>query len=176
MPGLPADLVHRARAGEPQAVDEFVRREWAVVWRAAYAVTADSQLAEDAAQETFVRALRSLGQLRRGPVEPWLRRIAVNCAIDQLRRGPREVVGVEHVPDLPSGHPPTDQDADLIAAVLRLPDERRVVVVLHYWFDYTREEISTVLGIPRGTVASRLARALADLHTRVREMSDASRS
>lgn len=176
MTPLPTDVIRRARAGEPHAVDQFVRSQWAAVWRAAYAVTADPQLAEDAAQEAFVRALRSLGQLKRRPVEPWLRRIAVNCAIDQLRRRPRDVVGVEELPEVPSGQSASGEDADLMAAVLRLPPERRVVVVLHYWFGYTRDEISSALGIPSGTVASRLGRALTDLHTRVMEMSDASRS
>jgi RNA polymerase sigma-70 factor, ECF subfamily len=174
MTPLPTEVIRRARAGEPHAVETFVRSQWAAVWRAAYAVTADPQLAEDAAQEAFVRALRSLGQLRRRPVEPWLRRIAVNCAIDQLRRRPPDAIGIEELPELPSVQADAE-DADMMAAVLRLPYERRVVVVLHYWFGYTRKEISAVLGIPSGTVASRLGRALADLHTRVREMSDASR-
>jgi RNA polymerase sigma-70 factor (ECF subfamily) len=167
------EVVERARLGEPAAIDQFVRGLWAPVWRAAFAVTADAQLAEDAAQETFIRALRSLDHLTTGPLAPWLRRIAINCAIDQLRRRPHG--WVELAPDwawmaeLPSG------DADLVSAVLGLSLERRVVVVLHYWFGYTRNEISAALEIPPGTVASRLSRALDDLYLRLTEVPSVNR-
>ena len=143
-----------------------MRGHWAVVWRAAYAVTADSQLAEDTAQEAFVRAFRSLHQRKQDPLAPWLRRIAINCAIDQLRRRPSEWMS-EQVPEEPSSGVVCETDDDLLEAVLALPPERRVVVVLHFWFDYTRREISELLDVPQGTVASRLSRALDDLHTRV---------
>jgi RNA polymerase sigma-70 factor (ECF subfamily) len=150
-------------------VDAFVRENWAPVWRAAYAVTADAQLAEDAAQEAFVRALRSLHRLDGRPLRPWLRRIAVNCAIDQLRRRPRGWVGAELAPD-PGLAPPDGPDDDLVAAVLALPDDRRMVVVLHFWCDWTHREIADALGIPAGTVGSRLSRALDDLSLRVTEV------
>lgn len=163
-----ADIVRR-RAGAPEAIDEFVRANWAPVWRAAYAVTADAQLAEDAAQEAFVRALRSLHRLHGRPFGPWLRRIAVNAAIDQLRRRPRRWVGAELAPDLvpPAADVP---DADLMTAVLELPDERRTVVVMRFWLDWTQREIAAALDIPPGTVASRLSRALDDLSLRMTEV------
>jgi RNA polymerase sigma-70 factor (ECF subfamily) len=169
MPRDSADIVRRARAGAPEAIDEFVRANWPPVWRAAYAVTADAHIAEDAAQEAFVRALRSLRRLDGRPLQPWLRRIAVNCAIDQLRRRPRGWVGAELAPD--AATPPADgPDADLVAAVLALPDARRMVVVLHFWCDLTQREIAAELGIPPGTVASRLSRALDELSQRVTEV------
>ena len=172
MPRDSADIVRRARAGTPEAVEDFVRANWALVWRAAYAVTGDAQLAEDAAQETFVRALRSLHHLRGRPVRPWLRRIAANCAIDQLRRRPRGWVGAELAPE--AGRLPADEpDDDLVTAVLALPVERRMVVVLHFWCDWTHREIASVLGIPPGTVASRLSRALDELSLRVTEVRSA---
>jgi RNA polymerase sigma-70 factor (ECF subfamily) len=167
MSSISKERLRRIRLGDRQEVEEFVRGQWRSVWRAAYAVTADTQLAEDAAQEAFIRALRSLAQLRGGPVEPWLRRIAVNCAIDQLRRRPHESGGHESLPEPAAIELSADDDAELMQAVLGLPQERRVVVVLHFWFDYTRREISDLLEIPQGTVASRLSRALDDLHLRV---------
>jgi RNA polymerase sigma-70 factor, ECF subfamily len=170
MAHVSADIVQRARLGEPGAIDEFVRGCWAHVWRAAYAVTGDAQLAEDAAQEAFVRALRSLDSLKPVPVGPWLRRIAINCAVDQLRRRRGEWVGSELTTDSSYLDEPSVGDADLAAAVLGLSLERRVVVVLHYWFDYTHQEISTVLEVPAGTVASRLSRALDDLYLRIAEV------
>jgi RNA polymerase sigma-70 factor (ECF subfamily) len=173
MAHVSADIVQRARRGEPAAIDEFVRGHWAPVWRAAFAITADAQLAEDAAQEAFIRALRSLDQLKERAVGPWLRRIAINCAIDQLRRRPNG--WVEPAPDSAYMDQLPDGDADLVSAVLGLSLERRVVVVLHYWFDYTRNEISAVLEIPPGTVASRLSRALDDLYLRVTEVPSGNR-
>ena len=165
----PADVLRAARAGNPEAVEGFVRDNWALVWRAAFAVTADAQLAEDAAQEAFIRALRSLHRLDGRPLHPWLRRIAVNCAIDQLRRRPRGWVGADLAPE--AGLEPLDGiDDDLATAVLALPPERRLVVVLHFWCDWTHREIAAALGIPTGTVASRLSRALDELSLRVTEV------
>jgi RNA polymerase sigma-70 factor (ECF subfamily) len=169
------DVVQRARFGESAAIEEFVRENWALVWRAAYAVTADAQLAEDAAQEAFIRALRSLDHLKSRPFGPWLRRIAINCAIDQLRRRPNDWVGSELTPDSACLDELPRPGRDLVAAVLGLPLERRVVVVLHYWFDYTHKEISTLLQIPMGTVASRLSRALDELYLRVTEVPSGNR-
>ena len=142
----------------------------APVWQAAYAVTADAQLAEDAAQEAFIRALRSLHHLKGRPVGPWLRRVAINSAIDQLRRRPRGWVGSELAPDLTDTDAPAGTDGDLAEAVLGLSRERRLVVVLHYWLGYTHKEIGALLGIPAGTVASRLSRALAELSLRMTEV------
>jgi RNA polymerase sigma-70 factor, ECF subfamily len=170
MPSVSSDLVQRALLGAPGAVDEFVRGHWALVWRAAYAVTADAQLAEDASQEAFVRALRSLHHLKGRPCGPWLRRIAINCAIDQLRRRPDGWVESQLLPEPACIDGPASADDDLVAAVLGLSPERRLVVVLHFWFDYTHREIGTLLRIPAGTVASRLSRALADLSLQMTEV------
>jgi RNA polymerase sigma-70 factor, ECF subfamily len=170
MRSLSTDIVERARGGAPDAIEEFVRGNWAPVWQAAYAVTADAQLAEDAAQEAFIRALRSLHHLKGRPVGPWLRRVAINSAIDQLRRRPRGWVDSELAPDLTDTDAPTGTDGDLAAAVLGLSCERRLVVVLHYWLGYTHKEIGALLGIPAGTVASRLSRALAELSLRMTEV------
>jgi RNA polymerase sigma-70 factor, ECF subfamily len=170
MPHNLDDTTRRARAGGPEAIDAFVHAHWPTVWRAAYAITVDAQLAEDAAQETFLRALRALDRLDRRPVEPWLRRIAANTAIDQLRRRPRGWVPAELAPE-PAGADPAAGDDNLMAAVLGLPYERRVVVVLHFWLDFSHREIARALAIPMGTVASRLNRALADLALRLTEVS-----
>jgi RNA polymerase sigma-70 factor, ECF subfamily len=175
MADVSTDIVRRARLGEPAAIDQFVRGHWALVWRAAYAVTVDVQLAEDAAQEAFIRALRSFDSLKPVPAGPWLRRIAINCAVDQLRRRRSDWVGSDQAPDVTFVDDLAAGDSDLAAAVLGLPVERRVVVVLHYWFDYTHQEISSVLEIPAGTVASRLSRALDDLYLRVTEVPSGNR-
>jgi RNA polymerase sigma-70 factor (ECF subfamily) len=84
-------------------------------------------------------------------------------------------VGSDQSPDATFVDELAAGDSDLAAAVVALPVERRVVVVLHYWFDYTHQEISSVLEIPAGTVASRLSRALDDLYLRVTEVPSGNR-
>ena len=136
-------------------------RHWQRVWRAAYAVTGDRELANDAAQDAFIRAGGALHRFdRRRPIEPWLVRIAVNRAIDLVRARRREAA--DELPEALAFDPPLP-DEELRAALQRLGPERRAVIALHYWFDYTTPEIAEVLGVPVGTVNSRLARALRDL-------------
>ena len=135
---------------------------WPRVWRAAYATTGDRELASDAAQDAFIRAGAALHRFdRRRPIEPWLVRIAVNRAIDLVRARRREY-GEDDLPETFAFDPPSP-DEELQDALRRLPPERRAVIALHYWFDYTTPEIAEVLGVPVGTVNSRLARALRDL-------------
>jgi RNA polymerase sigma-70 factor, ECF subfamily len=141
---------------------EIFDRHWQRVWRAAYAVSGDRELASDAAQDAFMRAGAALHRFdRRRPVEPWLVRIAVNRAIDLVRARRREA-GEEELPETLTFDPPQPDEA-LQEALRRLGPERRAVIALHYWLDYTTPEIAEVLGVPVGTVNSRLARALRDL-------------
>ncbi len=137
-------------------------RHWERVWRAAYAVAADRELASDAAQDAFIRAGAALHRFdRRRPIEPWLVRIAVNRAID-LVRGRRREAGEDELTEAFTFDPPLVDDS-LHEALRRLGPDRRAVIALHYWLDYTTPEIAEVLGVPVGTVNSRLARALRDL-------------
>ncbi|HKT44545.1 MAG TPA: sigma-70 family RNA polymerase sigma factor [Gaiellaceae bacterium] len=137
-------------------------RHWDRVWRAAYAVSGDRELASDAAQDAFIRAGAALHRFDRSrPVEPWLVRIAVNRAIDLVRARRRED-GEDELPETVAFDPPLPDD-DLGEALRRLGPERRAVIALHYWLDYTTPEIAEILGVPLGTVNSRLARALRDL-------------
>jgi len=141
---------------------EIFDRHWQRVWRAAYAVSGDRELASDAAQDAFVRAGAALHRFdRRRPLEPWLVRIAVNRAIDLVRARRREA-GDGELPETLVFDPPL-ADETLHGALRRLGPERRAVIALHYWLDYTTPEIAEVLGVPVGTVNSRLARALRDL-------------
>ena len=137
-------------------------RHWDRVWRAAYAVSGDRELASDAAQDAFIRAGAALHRFDRSrPVEPWLVRIAVNRAIDLVRARRRED-GEDELPETLVFDAPLPDD-DLGEALRRLGPERRAVIALHYWLDFTTPEIAEILGVPLGTVNSRLARALRDL-------------
>lgn len=157
-----AALLLAAKRGSSDALGALFDRYWPVVWRAAYAVTGQRELANDAAQDAFLRASGALAKFdHRRPLEPWLVRIVVNRAIDLLRVQ-RRLVAIEEADEEAVFDEPTLDD-ELVGSVARLDPERRAVVALHYWFDYTTPEIAEVLGIPVGTVASRLSRALHDL-------------
>ena len=155
-------LVASARNGSADALGELFDRHWHRTWRAAYAVTGQRELADDAAQDAFLRAAAALDRFdARRPFGPWLARIAVNRAIDLVRAQRRYVH--ESEAEEPATFDAPLPDEELREALGRLSAERRAVVALHYWLDYTTPEIAELLELPLGTVNSRLSRALRDL-------------
>jgi|SRR5438105_4669409 len=141
-------------------VDALFREHWRAVWQAAYAVTWRRELANDVAQEAFVRAVTRFDQFDSSrPFRPWVTKIAVNLALDELRRERR--LGPE--PPEAAADPSPEADDAVVSAVSRLDLDRRTVVVLHYWLDFQTPEIARLLDLPQGTVASRLSRALDQL-------------
>jgi len=160
-------VVKAAQRGSNEAMEELFRRHWRGAHRAAYLVVHDGQAAEDIAQEAFISAIRSLDRFdRRRPFAPWLHRIVVNRAIDwtRARKARREVSGdaIEgwegeaHEPDLDS----IADSGRMVEALRSLGPEHRAVVVMRYILEYTPGEIAEILGMPRGTVNSRLRRGL----------------
>jgi RNA polymerase sigma-70 factor (ECF subfamily) len=143
-------------------LEAMFRRHWPGAHRAAYLVVHDSAAAEDIAQEAFLAAMRSLDRFdRRRPFGPWLHRIVVNRAIDHARsRALRREVDAERVPELVGGSAEPEVSDDVIAALAELPPETRAIVVLRHLLEYTPGEIAAMLDLPRGTVNSRLRRAL----------------
>jgi RNA polymerase sigma-70 factor (ECF subfamily) len=122
----------------------------------------DAAAAEDVAQEAFIAAVRALDRFdRRRPFAPWLHKIVVNRAIDATRsRTLRREVDATAAGD-PSADPtPEPLSDELTAALAELGPEHRAVVALRYLLDYTPGEIASLLELPRGTVNSRLRRAL----------------
>lgn len=157
-----AALVRAAQHGSSAAVEALFHRHWPALHHAAYLVVHDSAAAEDIAQDAFLAALRGLDRFdRRRPLRPWLHRIAVNRAIDHARaRALRpEVGGAPHadVAGPPAGKALGDE---LLAALSALAPDHRAVVVLRHLLEYTPGEIARLLDVPRGTVNSRLRRAL----------------
>jgi RNA polymerase sigma-70 factor (ECF subfamily) len=165
------ELIALARKGSTEAAGVLFDRYWSLAWKAAYAVTVDRELANDAAQEGMQRAFSKLGRFdETRPFAPWLKRIAINCALDQLRRGRRRSQLENELHAWTVSDAETDLRLWAIAdAVAALGEAKRMVVVLHYWLDLTVEEIAGVLGLPIGTVASRLSRAIAELRQALEE-------
>jgi RNA polymerase sigma-70 factor (ECF subfamily) len=157
-------LVHQARRGSREAGALLFERYWPQAWRAALAVTGSRASADDIAQDAFERAFSGIGEFEEGrPFGPWLHRIVVNRAIDVLRRERRRA-DIENAWQQPATWAEPDApDPQALAALARLSPERRAVVVLRHLLDFHPPEIAAVLGIPVGTVNSRLGRALAEL-------------
>jgi RNA polymerase sigma-70 factor, ECF subfamily len=155
-------LVREAQRGSAEALEQLFRRHWAGAYRAAWVVMRDAAAAEDIAQEAFISAVRALDRFdRRRPFAPWLHRIVVNRAIDAARsRALRREVDAAAAEDAAADPPPEPLSDELTAALAELGPEHRAVVALRYLLDYTPAEIARLLDLPRGTVNSRLRRAL----------------
>jgi RNA polymerase sigma-70 factor, ECF subfamily len=167
----PRGSVRAAQSGSTLALDELFKAHWASAHRAAYLIVHDSAAAEDIAQEAFLSAIRALDRFdRRRPFGPWLHRIVVNRAIDYARsRAIRREVGAEVAPEAAA---PEDRGSavysdETLAALEALAPEHRGVIVLRHLLEYTPGEIAELLGLPRGTVNSRLRRGLDSLKEEV---------
>jgi RNA polymerase sigma-70 factor (ECF subfamily) len=165
------ELVAEALAGSRTAGEELFSRHWLGAWRLALSVTGSPSAADDVAQEAFERAFRALPTFNgRSSFRTWLFRIVLNRSVDLARRQARqEPLAPEEVPALGWSDEAAVRDRALFEAVLSLPLERRTVVALRYWAGYTPPEIAASLDVPLGTVHSRLARALAELRSRLEE-------
>ena len=124
----------------------------------------DRPLAEDASQETFIRAWRALDQLREGATEKaWLMKIAVNVCKSMLRSRSRRIPDAKAAADeMPEpGAPDRYPDHTVFDAVSALPVRYRSPVILHYYQGLSAGEIAGILHLPGATVRTRLARARA---------------
>ena len=155
--------VRGAQRGSASDLEALFRLHWPRAFRAAFLVVHDAAAAEDIAQESFLAAVRALDRFdRRRPFGPWLHRIVVNRAIDWSRA--RQLRGETELLDIvaaPLESEPLDES--LLASLAALPPEHRAVIVLRHLLEYTPGEIAKLLGLPRGTVNSRLRRGLDSL-------------
>ncbi len=168
-------LVRAAQSGDAKAFAEIVLRYQRAVYRVAYALTRNATDADDLAQETFVRAWGAIGRFELGqPMYPWLSRIVTNLAFSLFRgRKRRPETPLEPllesgrqwgIHDDPADHAArSEHDAKLQAAFAGLSPEHQAILALRAVDDQSYEEIAQTLGIPVGTVMSRLSRARAEL-------------
>ncbi len=168
-------LVERARQGDAVAYAGLVERYQDVAFRIAFVVLGSAQEAEDAAQEAFIKAYYALPRFRRGaPFRPWLLQIVANQAKNQRRAGGRRgnLALRATAEERPSGGAAPSPEVDalleerrqtLLTAVNGLRDEDRLVVAYRYFFELSEGEMAGALGCARGTVKSRLSRALGRL-------------
>lgn len=164
--------IRGAQSGSVSDLEALFRHHWPRAYRAAYLVVHDAAAAEDIAQEAFLAAVRGLDRFdRRRPFGPWLHRIVVNRAIDWSRaRALRRESSDAWLAQVATPEHPESSEAEALAAALaELSPEHRAVIVLRHLLDYTPGEIAETLGLPRGTVNSRLRRGLDELAGRLRE-------
>ncbi len=155
-------LIDKAKDGDRQAFGELVRLHQQGVIRVVTRMCGDVYLAEDAAQEAFIRAWQNLPRYRpRSPFKNWLYRIALNVALDRLRKE-RESVDVQSLPLTAPYEGPEgvverqERQTRVRQAVLSLPPASRAVLILREYEGLSYREISETLDIPMGTVMSRL--------------------
>jgi RNA polymerase sigma factor (sigma-70 family) len=175
-----SQLVDRARDGDVAAYEALMRMYQNIATRTAYVITGDGADAQDAVQEAFIKAYYALGRFRTGaPFRPWLLRIVANEAINRRRAARRHVnlalraMATEDRSPGDAGPSPEgaalalEQQRELVVAMGRLRPEDRLVIAYRYWMDLSESEMAEALGCARGTVKSRLSRALKRLRREI---------
>lgn len=157
--------VARAQDGDRWAFSELVRRHRDGVVNIVYRMCGDASVAEDAAQECFIRAWENLGKYQpRSAFRNWLYRIATNCALSELRKR-KPTTDIDALPLRDPDPGPersaarSERAAMVQAAVLALPPASRVTLILREYEALSYKEIAETLDIPIGTVMSRLSYA-----------------
>jgi RNA polymerase sigma-70 factor (ECF subfamily) len=158
-----------AQKGDAEAFTNLVVAYQRPVYNLCYRMLANVEDAEDAAQETFLRAYKSLGHYDNSrPFSTWVLSIAAHYCIDQIRRRRMLVVSIEDlpIPDLPERGPDMEtklsgkeERARLRTLLDTLEPTDRALVVMYYWYDFSYEEISQALKLTESAVKSRLHRA-----------------
>jgi len=173
-------LIAAAKAGDREAYGRLLERHQAVAFRAAYMVTGSAADAEDATQDACVKAWLALGRFRDdAPFRPWLVRIALNEARNRRRGAGRRAGLTLRLRDEPQSSTVAasaeseafagEERAQLAAAVGRLREDDQLVIAARYFLSLSESEAAVALSIRRGTVKSRLSRALERLRSELEE-------
>lgn len=172
------DLIDRAKRGDGRAYESLVRQYQDLAFRTACLITDDAQDAEDATQSAFLKAYVHLSRFRSdAPFRPWILQIVANEAKNARRAHQRHLLraGADlAATDVPAGDPAMEtcviareRSAWLVAHIEALSEADRVVIYCRYALDLTEAETASVLDCARGTVKSRLHRAVGRLRERL---------
>ena len=158
------DLIERAQAGDRDAYEALVRASSSRLYLTAHRIVRDTDRADDAVQQTLVEIWRELPSLRDPDrFEAWTYRIVVRFCLQESRRARRTGVREIRIDDTEPTRSDAFADSDLRDQVDRalseLSPDHRAVVVLHHYSGLSLGEIAEVLGVPYGTVGSRLHHA-----------------
>lgn len=153
--------------GRDEAIERMVNEWQGPLLRLCYIELGDRSMAEDAVQETFLKACRAMDTFRGECSEKtWLTRIAVNTCRDMRRGGWFKHTDRRFTPDMlpETAQEPTEEQTDLTAAVMNLPEKFRVVIMLYYYQNMDTVQIGTALGISQPSVSGRLRKGRELLH------------
>ncbi|HSQ32517.1 MAG TPA: RNA polymerase sigma factor [Gemmatimonadaceae bacterium] len=170
------ELIARVLAGDRIAARELYDAHAARVYRLAYRLTGDSDLAREFTQDTFVRAFSQLSRFRGdSALSTWLHRVTVTVVANAMRRVKRfreRETDLEDVHPLGSDGPGVDPvlRERLHRAIDALPDIYRTTIIMHDLEGYTHGEIAEVLGVAEGTCKSRLSQARAQLRAALADL------
>ena len=170
-------LVERCQAGDTSAFDKLVRKHQSAVYRLVYRMLGGSSEADDVSQEIFLKAYRKIGGFhRQSSFLTWLTRIAINHCINYSRGkrasrflplglffNQRKTPEIEPQRDAEQA----ERSEKVLLAISALPPRQRTVIVLHYFEDYSYEDIADIMDCPVGTVKSRLFHARKRLKKRL---------
>lgn len=169
MQDLESNWLSQAQKGDPEAFTQLVETYQKPVYNLCYRMLGNAEDAEDAAQETFMRAYKSMRRYDNSrPFSTWLLSIAAHYCIDQIRRRRLSIVSIEElpVPDVPDLAPGMEsklglkEDKQRVRALLEaLEPTDRAAVIMYYWYDFSYDEISQALSLTLSAVKSRLHRA-----------------
>lgn len=169
LPDPQPSWIRAAQQGDPQAFTSLVETYQRPVYNLCYRMLGNAEDAEDAAQETFLRAYKSLGSYDNNrSLSTWLLSIAAHYCIDQIRRRRLPLVSIEDLPmpDLPDKGLDVEtklgnkEERSRIRGLLEaLEPTDRALVVMYYWYDFSYQEIGQSLKLTESAVKSRLHRA-----------------
>ena len=176
-------LIERAKRGDAAAYERIVREHQTIAFRTAWLIAGSAAEAEEAAQDAFVKAYRSLARFRRGaPFRPWLLRIVANEAHNRrLAAGRRQRLATraaeerregDAVPSPETALLDSERRRGLLDAIERLAEADRTVIACRHLLELSEAETAAVLGVRRGTVKSRLSRGLARLRVELEDGDD----
>jgi len=152
-------LIEAATGGDIESFGELCRRYYAAMAAIAYAVLSDHQLAEDAAQESFARALVRIKSLKeRAKFAPWLAAICRNVAKDMVADKAKQI-STDDISQVEKAENHDESDRAIRRAIEQLPESAKDLVVLRYYDGLSYEQISSVLGISKASINGRLTRA-----------------
>lgn len=153
------NLIETATGGDIESFGLLCQQYYAAMVAVGYSVLGEHQLAEDAAQESFARALINIRSLKnKQRFAPWLAGICRNVAKDMLAAKARQI----NTDDIPQATEPDNSDEKnrlIRRAIEQLPDSAKDLVVLRYYDGLSYEQISSVLGISKASINGRLTRA-----------------
>jgi RNA polymerase sigma-70 factor (ECF subfamily) len=170
------DLARRAALGERAALETLLERHLDQIHAVCRRVLGHPEDALDATQEAMIAITRGINRFDgRSRFTTWMYRVATNAALDEARRRRRRPIASEHAGEVATVADPTgavDARLDVDAALATLPPDYRAAVALRDLAGLDYAEIATVLGIPIGTVRSRIARGRASLADRIGNRDD----